>query len=45
MKALVLAAGKSTRIASIANGKPKPLMRIHGKTVIERNLVWLSEFG
>lgn len=45
MKALVLAAGKSTRIASVAKGLPKPLIHIHGKSVIERNLLWLFEFG
>lgn len=45
MKALVLAAGKSTRIAPIAKGLPKPLIQIGGKSVIERNLLWLSEFG
>lgn len=45
MKALVLAAGKSTRIAPISKGKPKPLLEIHGKSILKRNLTWLSSYG
>lgn len=45
MKALVLAAGKSTRIAPISKGLPKPLIDIHGKSVLKRNLAWLFEYG
>lgn len=45
MKALVLAAGKSTRIASVSGGLPKPLLSIGGKPVIARTLEWLSESG
>ncbi len=45
MKALVLAAGKSTRIASISKGLPKPLIEVHGKSVLKRNLTWLAQFG
>lgn len=45
MKALVLAAGKSTRIAPISKGLPKPLIEIHGQSVLKRNLRWLSGFG
>jgi len=45
MKALVLAAGKSTRIAPISKGLPKPLIEIGGRSVIEHNLLWLKSFG
>lgn len=45
MKALVLAAGKSTRISPINNGIPKPLLKIGAKSVIERNLLWLESYG
>jgi mannose-1-phosphate guanylyltransferase len=45
MKALVLAAGHSTRIASVSDGSPKPLLRVGGKTVLERTLEWLGESG
>jgi len=45
LKALVLTAGKSTRIAAVAGGLPKPLIKIQGETVLGRNLRWLSSQG
>jgi mannose-1-phosphate guanylyltransferase len=42
---LVLAAGKSTRIQPIAQGLPKPLLPVKGKSILERNLGWLSASG
>jgi NDP-sugar pyrophosphorylase family protein len=45
MKALVLAAGKSTRITSVSRGHPKPLIRIAGETILGRNLMWLAGEG
>ena len=45
MKALVLAAGKSTRIQSVTGGRPKPLLEIAGETIIGRNLRWLAAEG
>jgi NDP-sugar pyrophosphorylase family protein len=45
LQAVVLAAGKSTRIASIADGLPKPLLEIGGEAVLMRNLRWLAESG
>ncbi|HEX7050695.1 MAG TPA: nucleotidyltransferase family protein [Longimicrobiales bacterium] len=42
---LVLAAGKSTRIAGITGGAPKPLMRLRGKRLIEWSLEWLASWG
>ena len=45
MKALVLAAGRSTRIAAVSAGRPKPLLEIAGESILGRNLGWLSEFG
>ncbi|MGH7517730.1 MAG: nucleotidyltransferase family protein [Gemmatimonadales bacterium] len=42
---LVLAAGKSSRIAEVAGGAPKPLLPIAGKPVLGRNLEWLAEEG
>jgi NDP-sugar pyrophosphorylase family protein len=44
-RAVVLAAGKSTRIATVAQGLPKPLMEINGKAILERNLKWLAQSG
>ena len=45
LKALVLAAGKSTRISPISKGRPKPLIEIYGEAIISRNLRWLAAEG
>ncbi len=45
IKTLLLAAGLSARIASIANGHPKPLIQIEGESVLRRNLRWLATQG
>jgi mannose-1-phosphate guanylyltransferase len=45
LQAIVLAAGKSTRIASMAQGRPKPLIEVGGEAVLVRNLKWLAENG
>ena len=42
MKALVLAAGISTRIAPVSKGLPKPLLEVAGLSVLKRNLAWLA---
>ena len=42
---LVLAAGKSTRIAARSGGLPKPLLEIGGKPVIAYTLEWLAGYG
>lgn len=44
-KALVLAAGKSTRIEPISGGRPKPLLQIGGDAILARNLRWLAREG
>jgi len=41
---LILAAGKSTRIAEVAQGLPKPLLPIAGKSIILHNLQWLQHY-
>jgi mannose-1-phosphate guanylyltransferase len=43
--ALVLAAGKSTRIRAVAADRPKPLIQVGGLTVLERNLRLLAQAG
>lgn len=43
LQTVVLAAGKSTRIASIANGLPKPLLPIEGIPILFRNLKWIAQ--
>ena len=42
---LILAAGKSTRISALANGLPKPLLRIGGETLLGWNLRWVQSYG
>lgn len=43
--ALVLAAGKSTRIASLAQARPKPLLEVGGDTLLGWNLRLLARAG
>ena len=43
--ALVLAAGRSTRIAAVADGRPKPLLEIAGRSLLDWNLGWLAHHG
>lgn len=38
MKAIILAAGEGSRLKPITNTKPKPLIKIFWKTIIEHNL-------
>ncbi len=43
--ALILAAGKGTRVVPVSGGRPKPLLELHGKRLIEWNLEWLAVHG
>ena len=43
MRALVLAAGMSTRLAAVTGGAPKPLTPVAGVPVLHRNLRWLAD--
>lgn len=45
LKAIVLAAGKSSRIAPVTGGLPKPLLTIRKETILGRTLRWLSGQG
>jgi mannose-1-phosphate guanylyltransferase len=42
LKALVLAAGKGSRLAGAAGGVPKPLVDIGGTTPLEQNVRWIQ---
>lgn len=42
---LVLAAGRSIRIAERSRGLPKPLLEIGGKPVVVHTLEWLASYG
>lgn len=43
--AVILAAGRGERMASFTNDKPKPLISIAGKTLIERSIEALKKAG
>ncbi len=43
MKAVILAAGKSTRTYPLTITKPKPLLKVANKTILEHNLEQLQE--
>ena len=43
--AMLLAAGKSTRIAEVGGGVPKPLLPIQGEPILLRNVRWLAGAG
>lgn len=45
MKTVIMAGGKGTRISSIANGIPKPMIKIEGKPVLEHELECLRDQG
>src|SRR5580658_2521931 len=45
MKAILLAAGLGTRLKPLTNHKPKALVEVNNKTLLERNLSFLRQFG
>jgi len=45
MRAVIMAGGKGTRIASIANDVPKPMIRICGKPILEYEIDNLKSCG
>lgn len=45
MKAVIMAGGKGTRISSVASDIPKPMIKIDGKPVLEREIECLREQG
>ncbi len=45
MKVVIMAGGKGTRISSVANDIPKPMIKIQGKPVLEHELECLREQG
>lgn len=45
MKTIIMAGGKGTRISSVASDIPKPMIKIEGKPVLEREIECLREQG
>ena len=44
MKAIILAGGFGTRLAHISGGKPKPLVGVAGKPMLERQIEFLFSY-
>jgi UDP-N-acetylglucosamine diphosphorylase / glucose-1-phosphate thymidylyltransferase / UDP-N-acetylgalactosamine diphosphorylase / glucosamine-1-phosphate N-acetyltransferase / galactosamine-1-phosphate N-acetyltransferase len=45
MKAVVLAAGKGTRMRELTNELPKPMLNVHGKPILEHILQGIRDAG
>lgn len=45
MKALILAAGKGTRLRDLTANRPKPMLPVQGKPLLERLILWLHAYG
>ncbi len=45
MKAMILAAGLGTRLKPFTDKHPKALVPVNGKSVLQRNITYLSSFG
>ena len=45
MKAMIFAAGLGTRLKPFTDSHPKALAVVNGKTLLQRNIEYLAEFG
>ena len=45
VKAMILAAGLGTRLKPLTESKPKALLEINGRTLLERAIIHLAEAG
>ena len=45
MKAMILAAGRGTRLKPLTDHRPKPMMEVGGRPLIAQQLRWLAEAG
>src|SRR5437867_2874426 len=45
MKAVILAAGKGTRMRDLTNELPKPMLAVHGRPILEHTIEGLKTTG
>lgn len=45
MKAIILAGGEGRRLRPLTNDKPKPLLEVGGKPIIEWQIEWMKKYG
>ncbi len=45
MRALILAGGEGRRLRPLTNDKPKPMLEMAGKPIIEWEIEWMKEYG
>ncbi len=45
MKAIILSAGKGERLRDVVDDRPKPMINIRGKPILEHNIDLLGRFG
>lgn len=45
MKAVILAGGYGKRLRPLTDDKPKPLVEVSGKPILEWQIIWLRSFG
>ena len=45
MQAIIMAAGKGSRLSELTQGNPKPFIELHGKKLIEYNLEAVQKIG
>lgn len=45
MKALILAGGEGKRLRPMTNDKPKPMLEVGGKPIIEWEILWMKRYG
>ena len=45
MKAMIFAAGLGSRLKPFTDSHPKALAVVSGKTLLERNILYLQKFG
>ncbi len=45
MKALILAGGEGKRLRPLTNDRPKPLLEVGGKAIIDWQIEWMKKYG